>query len=639
MATSSVTNDRTKQDSRREVEPWEIGGALLDILSRGLYSDARDALREYIQNGVDAGASTIYVTVEGSTVTIHDDGHGMSEAGLHAARRFGVSDKSPLRNVGYRGIGIYSSFGMCETLSVLTRPRNSEEEFELSFEFGKMRRLLERDRMKEVRGKVGLADLLRGYTHFHSRAYDGEDDEPFTLITLDGLGQEYRAQLNDSEDLYEYLLRTLPVEFPQESYGRRVNGWIRKHVELNPLKRLVLRVGNEDEQVVQPQLAESVFQPERRWIEDPEGQPVAFVWYSLTKKAKKIPIEEGTSGFLLKMRGFTLGDRTLLHHLWPRVGGGVLFHRFTGEVHVLNTARVYPNAGRDDLEPSPSKQALENRLEETFQALNTYAADYSAIASAETAVRTRGTKVEALKGEVRAADVNPFETFSEANKQKEHLEKRLDELQAALRRKGSLLREAQRKRGQSARDDIRALLKSVNSVLRRAKNRTERNRQSEEEQKEPRRSREKVTPQPPRSDILRRIISQLESEYEETRSTHIRRAQKGIAAARGANSRSQVAGILDSLKVAIEDLPEGVDHLRMEIRGMIGLSPEFPVSLEEGLAEEGFFIETDREETLVQAVDSGMHDIFGRGAEYDGMLAAILSHLDDILNSDPSDAE
>ena len=72
---------------------------------------------------------------------------------------------------------------------------------------------------------------------------------------------------------------------------------------------------------------------------------------------------------------------------------------------------------------------------------------------------------------------------------------------------------------------------------------------------------------------------------------------------------------------------------------MIGLSPEFPVSLEEGLAEEGFFIETEREETLVQAVDSGMLDIFGRGAAYDGMLAAILSHLDDLLTSDPSDAE
>ena len=42
-----------------QLESWEVGGELLDILSRGLYSDAKDALREYVQNGVDAGAKHI----------------------------------------------------------------------------------------------------------------------------------------------------------------------------------------------------------------------------------------------------------------------------------------------------------------------------------------------------------------------------------------------------------------------------------------------------------------------------------------------------------------------------------------------------------------------------------------------------
>ena len=59
-----------------QFQSWEVGGELLDILSRGLYSDAKDALREYVQNGVDAKARNIIITVDGSRAVIRDDGRG-----------------------------------------------------------------------------------------------------------------------------------------------------------------------------------------------------------------------------------------------------------------------------------------------------------------------------------------------------------------------------------------------------------------------------------------------------------------------------------------------------------------------------------------------------------------------------------
>ena len=88
-----------------QLESWEVGGELLDILSRGLYSDAKDALREYVQNGVDAGANHILITVDGPQAVIRDNGHGMDAEGIRTARRFGMSEKSPREMVGYRGIG------------------------------------------------------------------------------------------------------------------------------------------------------------------------------------------------------------------------------------------------------------------------------------------------------------------------------------------------------------------------------------------------------------------------------------------------------------------------------------------------------------------------------------------------------
>ena len=40
-----IQNERHAR--RVQLESWEVGGELLDILSRGLYSDAKDALSMY----------------------------------------------------------------------------------------------------------------------------------------------------------------------------------------------------------------------------------------------------------------------------------------------------------------------------------------------------------------------------------------------------------------------------------------------------------------------------------------------------------------------------------------------------------------------------------------------------------------
>ena len=77
------------------MEAWEVGAELLEILSTGLYSEARDAIREYAQNGIDAGATTILVTVDGPRVVVRDDGTGMDHDTLIKARRFGNVRQKP----------------------------------------------------------------------------------------------------------------------------------------------------------------------------------------------------------------------------------------------------------------------------------------------------------------------------------------------------------------------------------------------------------------------------------------------------------------------------------------------------------------------------------------------------------------
>lgn len=106
-----------------------IGGELLNILSKGLYTNPLDAIREYVQNAIDANAQEVEIRITGNSVWIRDDGDGMTREQLLKSRDFGVSAKSIEENVGFRGIGIYSGFDLCERLVIRTKPELDDREY------------------------------------------------------------------------------------------------------------------------------------------------------------------------------------------------------------------------------------------------------------------------------------------------------------------------------------------------------------------------------------------------------------------------------------------------------------------------------------------------------------------------------
>ena len=406
-----------RQVSQRvPLEPWEVGGELLDILSRGLYTDAKDALREYAQNSVDAYASNVHITIDGPVVTVRDDGHGMDFETLRRARRLGASDKGILYNVGFRGIGIYAAFGMCETLTIHTHQVKASELLGLRMYFGEMSRVLERDRNAPRRSSIALTDLLFEHTEFFRTNFTGNRDDQFTMVRLEGLQPEYRSQLSNLSEVHGYLLNTLPVQFPETGYGPDINQWMRDRLELNPV-RVVLRVGKEPEVVVAPQVATHVHEPQTDYLKDAEGRDLAFMWYAMS--STKGQISEGhlaevgsdIGGFLLKIKGFTLGDRSNVKHLWPLVGARVLYHHYTGEIHVLEEAGTIPNAARNDLEAGRPREVLFRHLQDKFAVLNSDAD------VARTLLKVRddlaGKEEEARRLLVRrdSPDESPFELY------------------------------------------------------------------------------------------------------------------------------------------------------------------------------------------------------------------------------------
>ena len=160
--------------------------------------------------------------------------------------------------------------------------------------------------------------------------------------------------------------------------------------------------------------------PQLHWVEDSQDHKIAFVWHALSTQGERIVSPNGAdegsgvSGYLLKLKGFTLGDRLRLKPLWPAVGGRTLYHHYTGEVHVLETADVYPNAARDDLESSPPKQMLLKHLDDYFDELNRRADLTRDILKTQRRMQGLRDTLTGLGSRHTEADEDPFELYRDS---------------------------------------------------------------------------------------------------------------------------------------------------------------------------------------------------------------------------------
>src|SRR5688572_23442115 len=90
------------------------------------------ALADIIDNSVDAKAKNVRVWIrmdlDGDvTVTVADDGHGMDEAALLNAMKYGADSKKDKSSLGKFGLGLKTaSTAFCRRLSVITRAKEGQ---------------------------------------------------------------------------------------------------------------------------------------------------------------------------------------------------------------------------------------------------------------------------------------------------------------------------------------------------------------------------------------------------------------------------------------------------------------------------------------------------------------------------------
>jgi len=418
------------------IEKEDIGGELLSILSKGLYTNPLDSIREYIQNAVDAQAHGVKVKITGNSIWIHDDGDGMNLGGLLEARKFGISRKSIFEHAGFRGIGIYSGFDLCNKLRVTTKKRGEDAEYVLEFDFGAMKRLLDKERENPTEKRTSLEDLLFEHSGFYK--HPQRKAAKFTLVHLEEISDVHISRFADRDGLKKYILQSIPVDFdPKFKHRKKIDKALRDNVRgYNAVTVILQSDDREDEVIVKPAIP-NLHPPRIGFITNSKGEQVGYFWACLNRDRNEIGKKDTKfadyQGFVYKFKGFTIGNRKKLSEAFQK-GRSALYYWYTGEIYVLDH-RILPNAECDDFEESAAKQALNTAVYLRLKNLETLADDQREIGLAEEKFNEAQEALNEIKQKVAANAFEGYDTYAKIDKLVPELQNRKKKISQLRKRK------------------------------------------------------------------------------------------------------------------------------------------------------------------------------------------------------------
>ena len=352
----------------------DIGGELLPILTTGLYRNKLDTLREYVQNAIDAGCEKIDVIIDPDTIMVADDGVGMSFDEARKAIRLGISEKSPLENVGFRGIGIYSAFNLCDSLDIYTRSVREQDCYVIHFDFKSIRGALLEDQERKKLGKPSslyLERLLEDAVYVDVDR-DNTIAQHGTKAIMSGLLGEVYQELNNWDKVARYLQDVVPLPFSQ---GFNYASVIQEKFKAEDYRvvPLTLQIGSQREAIFRPYYNEMFVHggehpPAFFNISLDHKEQFGFAWVCIND-ARQVLKDTRLRGLLIKKYGFSISERSYLEPYFARP---VFNRRVTGEV-IVQHPNLLPNAARSDFEHNLARQGFTQALPKFIRQLSEWA--------------------------------------------------------------------------------------------------------------------------------------------------------------------------------------------------------------------------------------------------------------------------
>lgn len=209
-----------KTQTESGTDKWQqmkmtVGAEILKNLSRGIYSNPGNTIKELISNSYDADATRVVIRAkpEFDTITISDDGDGMTEDEFK--KDFRVISRSRKRDedtltkkffrpiVGKIGIGFISALQICDEATFITKKTGHNSKLEAKIDFGKFK------------GVVAKNAEFQDISEVLYRTVPEQLDAHYTMIIMTKLSQDFVDMLNDKDlsgiDIFDFR----GIEFEQ----------------------------------------------------------------------------------------------------------------------------------------------------------------------------------------------------------------------------------------------------------------------------------------------------------------------------------------------------------------------------------------------------------------------------------------
>lgn len=358
-------------------EPY-FGGFVLETLTIGMYGEARNAIREYIQNGFDSvqhainelktlppgnGLIEIELAADRNSLTIKDNGAGLPvKSAAKVLTRVGASGKSHRRNAGFRGIGRLAGIVFSNTVTFMTKAKGEIEQTTVIFDAKAMRAA-----MAPGKGSTKSAqDLIReSVTAFRSPNRNVNDH--FFQVTLEGF-KDAPDECRSPQEMYDFVSQVAPVPYPDNFPYRDKLMVVATKAEI-PIEevRITIKDGpGRPKPVTKRYGTEFDFESGRIALCDCTiyNSPTGKWWAWVGKKNESgAYTDTRVSGLRVRVRNIQIDGTAIVRDIFrDHAKSHVRFQDyFLGEIFIEPSALV-PNARRDGFEEDANWRKLRSEL-------------------------------------------------------------------------------------------------------------------------------------------------------------------------------------------------------------------------------------------------------------------------------------
>lgn len=364
------------------------GKFLLEILTKGMYSNPMHVYREYIQNSTDsidkAVARGVLSSVDASihiridenkkTVIIRDNGYGISaEKVKKVLLSIGDSEKNGVDERGFRGIGRLAGLAYAEEVQFSTSAYGEPIKTIMTCDCIKMQKLLQKTNQETS----DVMETFKAISSF-SEAQPEDVNEHYFEVRL--IGVPIDSGLLNENDVWDYLAETAPVDFNSQQFSQAQK--IRDHFESHgfPITCYKILRGSRRLPIYKPysralstgkqartKNKDYVRDVEFVYAEAADGQPLYIGWLALTDFSGIIS-DNRVQGIRFRKGNILIGNNTTFVKYFPSEGHNAN-RMFAGEIHALHTDLI-PNSQRDDFEPNAIYSEFQSLLGKWAGAIN-----------------------------------------------------------------------------------------------------------------------------------------------------------------------------------------------------------------------------------------------------------------------------